>query len=87
MAGLDNQRVMAELEPIFRKIFKGQKFEWRPSLSAFDVEGWDSFKHIEIIIAVESEWAVEFEPDEVAQLRSVGDLAELVIMASKRGAG
>jgi acyl carrier protein len=50
---------------------------------AKDVEGWDSFKQIEILLATEERFGVKFSTREVDSLQNVGDLARLV--AAKTG--
>ena len=50
----------------------------KPELSAKDVEGWDSFKQIEILLATEERFGIKFSTREVDSLQNVGDLARLV---------
>jgi acyl carrier protein len=48
-------------------------------LTAKDVAGWDSFKQIEIILAVEEKYGVKFRTRELDSLHNVGDLARVVL--------
>ena len=73
----------AALSEIFRDVFGRDDMTLRPELSAKDVEGWDSFKQIEIILAAEGRFGIKMTTRELDSLRSVGDLARLV--AAKRG--
>jgi acyl carrier protein len=50
----------------------------RPELTARDVEGWDSFKQIEIVMAVEERFAIRLTTRELDSLQSVGDLVRVV---------
>lgn len=43
-----------------------------------DVEGWDSFNHINIVVALESEFGLKFHAAEIAGLRAVGDIVDLI---------
>lgn len=43
---------------------------------------WDSFHHVHLIMAVEDRYGVELEPNEIAGLRSVDDIA---LMLHARG--
>jgi acyl carrier protein len=45
---------------------------------AEDVEGWDSFNHINIVVAVESKFGIKIHTAEVEELRNVGELVDLV---------
>ena len=62
------------LEIIFRDIFLRDDICLEPETSASDVEGWDSFRHIEIILAAEIEFGVRFRSSELDAMKNVGDL-------------
>ncbi|WP_061249376.1 acyl carrier protein [Leptospira alstonii] len=47
-----------------------------------DLEKWDSFNHISMIIAVENEYKVSFTPKEVESIHSIEEL--LTILNSKK---
>ena len=66
--------LQAELTEIFRDVFMRDDLELRPELTAKDVPGWDSFKQIEIIIAVEEKFGIKFHTKELDSLHNVGDL-------------
>jgi acyl carrier protein len=66
------------LNEIFREIFLRDDLELRPEMTAKDVEGWDSFRQIEIIMAVEERFGIKMSTRELDNLRSVGDLMSLV---------
>ena len=68
------------LTEIFRDVFM-RDIELRPELGAKDVLGWDSFKQIEIIVALEERYGIKFHTKELDSLQSVGDLVR--VLASK----
>ncbi len=74
--------IHAALEVIFEAVF-GRKIEIFPELSARDVPGWDSFRQIDIILAAEARFGVEFSTAELDGLRNVGDLA--AVLAARLG--
>ena len=59
-------------------MFNDPSFELRDDMTADDVEGWDSLNHINLIIAIESAFGVQFEGTEIAALARVGDLWPLL---------
>ncbi len=65
------------LTEIFRDVFM-RDIDLRPDLSARDVPGWDSFKQIEIIVAVEERYGIKFHTRELDSLGNVGDLARVL---------
>lgn len=66
------------LTTIFRDVFLRDDLTLTPELSAHDVQGWDSFKQIEIIMASEEHWKIRFSTRELDALRCVGDLARTI---------
>jgi acyl carrier protein len=75
---MDDERIYSELTEIFRDVFRRDDMVLTPELTAKDVKGWDSFKQIEIMIAVEEKYAVKFRTRELEALQNVGDLARAV---------
>lgn len=74
--------IYQQLTEIFRDVFGRDDMELTPELSAKDVEGWDSFKQIEIMIAVEEQYGVKFRTRELESLQNAGDLVRAVLARS-----
>ena len=70
--------IYAALEPIFHDVFMRDDIKLTPTMTAKDVEGWDSFKQIEIILAVEGRYHIKFNTRELDSLLSVGDLVRVI---------
>ena len=71
------------IEKVFRTIFRNQKIQLKAEMSSLDIEGWDSLTHLEIIMALESEFKIQFKPQEVLSFKNVGELYELIIKKTK----
>jgi acyl carrier protein len=70
--------IYARLTTIFRDVFLRDDLVLSPSLSAKDIDDWDSFKQIEIIIAVEEQFGIKFRTRDMDGLNNVGDLVNLI---------
>ena len=46
--------------------------------SADNEEMWDSMKHIEIIMTLEEEFDISFDPEDIPQLKSLSKIIEKV---------
>ena len=68
-----------ELKEIFADVFLRDDIDLRPTLIAKEVDGWDSFKQIEIIISSEERFGVKFSTKEIDNLKSLGDLVGLIV--------
>ena len=71
--------VYEALAEIFRDAFMRDDLRLTPELSAADVQGWDSLKQIEIIVATEGRFGIRLNSRELDNLRTVGDLARVVM--------
>ena len=80
---MSEAEIYAELGEIFRDVFLTDDIELRPELSAKDVPGWDSFKQIDIILAVEEKYRIKLNTKELDSLHNVGDLVRVI--ADKAG--
>ena len=47
------------------------------------VENWDSVQHLDLVLALEEQFGVQFEPDEMDGMKSIGAIAG--ILAQKNG--
>lgn len=42
------------------------------------IENWDSIQHVSLLVAIEEQFGVEFDPDEISQMQSIGKITELL---------
>jgi acyl carrier protein len=75
---MDQARIYERLTQIFHDVFMRDDIVLKPELSAADVEGWDSFKMIEIILSTEEQFGCKIRSRELDELQNVGDLVRLI---------
>lgn len=75
---MDEDEIYAALTAIFRKLFRDPSMTLAPTLSAKDVQGWDSIKMIKVILAVEEHFDIRLLGRETDALRNVRDLVALI---------
>jgi len=72
---------------IFRDLFDDPTLTIGPDTTAYDVPGWDSLMHIQLLVAVESRFGVRLSTAQVTSLSNVGELMTLITAAGTgRGA-
>ncbi len=76
---MTDAEVYPKLTAILREVFDRDDIEATPTLAADQVEGWDSFKQVEILIAVQEEFSLKFSSRELDSLKNVGDLVSIVV--------
>ncbi len=73
-----NQSFVNRTQDVFRAIFSDPVLSINPSTTAKDIDGWDSFTHVTLILAIEKEFNIRFGLGELQSLSSVGDLLNLI---------
>ena len=68
------------LTKAFRKAFDNDLIELTPATTADEIEEWDSFTHINLIIAIELEFGIEFKQNEIQSFANVGELMRCIEM-------
>jgi acyl carrier protein len=66
------------LRNVFAAVFGVEPTVLNDADSPETIEGWDSVKHIQLVLALESEFGMQFEPDEIAELIKFGVIRELL---------
>ena len=72
------QATLDRLQDVFRDVFEDDGLTVGPETTADDVDGWDSLMHVTMMVNVEKTFGVRFSSREVASLRNVGHLVELI---------
>jgi acyl carrier protein len=65
----------ARLQRVVARVFGLDPEDVTPMTSIDTVEGWDSLRHLNLVIALESEFGVSFTPEEIPELLSVEIIA------------
>lgn len=72
------QQIYKQLTEIFRDLFDDDSIVLSPETTAKDIEEWDSFNHINLIVAIESRFQIKFQTAELEAMHNVGELAETI---------
>jgi len=75
---MESTDLYKRLTSIFHDVFGNDALVLTPTLTAKDVEGWDSFNHIRLILTVQKAFGIKIAAHEIPKLQNVGQLAELV---------
>ncbi len=75
---MTTEQIYSQLTEIFVDLFDDESIVLKPETTAADVPGWDSFNHINLIVATELKFKVKFNTAEIESLRSVGHLVDVI---------
>jgi len=66
---INTKELDIKLEEILKKIFKNEKIDLEGTIE--DIPEWDSFTHVELIDAIEGEFKIEIEFNDVLIMTSI----------------
>jgi acyl carrier protein len=75
---MQESEIYQRLSKIFSSVFDDDSIVVTSELTADDVPEWDSFNHINLIVAVEQAFKIKFQTAELEQMKNVGHLVELI---------
>lgn len=68
---MNAQQVPSSLRNLLGDIFEIPPEDITPESSVGTIESWDSFRHLQAILAIEGEYGVQFDPQRIPELTSV----------------
>jgi acyl carrier protein len=63
---------------VFQDIFDDPNLQITESMTAADVDGWDSLTHIDLIVQVEKEFNIKLSTSAIRELKNVGNFIALI---------
>jgi acyl carrier protein len=68
---MSSQQVPSSLRDILADILEISPEEVTPELGVGTIDSWDSFRHLQAVLAIEGEYGVQFAPQRIADLTTV----------------
>jgi acyl carrier protein len=75
---METQEVTKRLTTIFRKVFNSESLVLNDSLTARDVDHWDSLSHMILITEIENSFSIKFKLKELNKMKNVGEMIEII---------
>lgn len=75
---MDQSAIIERITEVMEDVFDLEDLDFQDSLSAADVEEWDSLSNIRFVVAVEKEFGLRFSNAEIEALENVGQLVKLI---------
>lgn len=75
---MQQQDIYTQLTSIFHDIFDDDTLVLTPGLTAAEVPEWDSFNHINLIVATEAKFGIKFQTAEIESMKNVGHFVALI---------
>lgn len=71
--------IYERLNGVFRDVFDDEEIVVNDTTTADDIEDWDSLEHINLMVAVETEFGIKFNIGEVNNFKNVGEMVDAII--------
>jgi acyl carrier protein len=75
---MSTDAIYTQLTAIFHDVFDDETIQVTPTLTADDVDEWDSLSHIRLVLAIEKKFGLKFSAAEVGRLKNVGEFVTLI---------
>ena len=75
---MDRDAICKNVTEIMEDVFDVDDLAYEDSLSADDLEEWDSLSNIRFIVAVEKQFSIRFTNSEIEGLNNIGELVDLI---------
>lgn len=70
--------ITEKLTKVFREVFDDETISLREEMTADDVDAWDSLSHVNLMIAIELAFDIEFKQNEIQSFANVGELMKSI---------
>ena len=75
---MTDEEIYNKMTELFRDLFSDDAITLNPGTTAADIEGWDSFNHLSVIVAVETQFGIKMTTREIDNLKNVGDIVAVI---------
>ncbi len=69
---------LEKIQPVFRDVLDDENLTVTEATVASDVEDWDSFAQMQIVMGIEQMFGIKFSTDEVTGFKNVGDIVKTI---------
>ena len=66
------------IKEILADVLELSKEQIDETITMENVDTWDSLRHMEIMLAIEGKFGIQFEPDELVDMTTYSDIKTLV---------
>ena len=80
---MTREEVFERLNGVFQEVFDDDEITVNDTTVADDVDGWDSFEHINLVVAIEEEFSFKIPMGKVVTMKNVGEMVDIILELGK----
>lgn len=75
---MTREEAYERLTKVFRDVFDDEDIVLCDETTSDDIEDWDSFEHINLVVAVEDEFSFKIPMGKVITMKNVGEMVDII---------
>lgn len=75
---MTEKEIYQKLDEVFQEVFDDDAIHVSPTTVADDIEDWDSLAQIELVLAIEKCFGMQFDMREVTGMANVGEMVAII---------
>lgn len=80
---MTREEVYERLDKVFQEVFDDDSITVDDGTTSDDIEDWDSFEHINLVVAVEREFSFKIPMGKVVTMKNVGEMVDIILEMGK----
>lgn len=80
---MTREEAYERLTKVFRDVFDDEDIVLCDETTSDDIEDWDSFEHINLVVAVEDEFSFKIPMGKVITMKNVGEMVDIICAMGK----
>lgn len=80
---MTREEVYERLHNVFRDVLDDDSVELHDETVVDDVDGWDSFAHVNLVVAIEVEFNFRIPMSKVVTMKNVGEMVDVIMQYGK----
>ncbi len=80
---MTREDVYERLNKVFQEVFDDESIIVNDGTTADDIDEWDSFEHINLVVAIEEEFSFKIPMSKVITMKNVGEMVDIILDMGK----
>ncbi|MCH5339957.1 MAG: acyl carrier protein [Acetatifactor sp.] len=76
---MTREEAYERLNKVFREVFDDDTIVVTDTTTADDIDDWDSFEHINLVVAVEEEFSFKIPMGKTVTMKNVGEMVDIIL--------
>lgn len=76
---MSREDVFEKMNKVFQEVFDDDTIVVTDSTTADDIDDWDSFEHINLVVAIEEEFGFKIPMGKTVTMKNVGEMVDIIL--------